>query len=704
MPCNRLSHRPMPCAINHQPQAEQPTAARRNAPMGGARFRSAAARRFRLPVVLALLVMLVGLPALRAFMPDGLAGQTAAHASGSAMLGDSQGPMTWEEFEAQQGRVHEQEEQSVDEAANNERAPAPVGVGQVGWLALERPLAEAPPPFEFGPMDVTQPAPNSLRATLARMRHVAQSDRHRGLVLFLDGAPLPLSQVWELSEAIQEVRKAGRQVAVFAESFTLGGYLLAASADRVLLQRGGMIELAGPAVEEMYLLGLFEKLGVKADLLQKGDFKGAAEPFTQRQPSEAWNQMFDALLDDLYIQIVGHIATHRKLDREQVEHLLAEGFAMSDQELVKAGLVDQLVSRDLEEATGEMFGADFAWDRTMGAAGRSARMDNPFAALSMLMQGARERPLRRPTIGVLHVNGAIQSGDGGQGMLGGQAAGSRTILRAAATMRDEPRIGGVIVRIESPGGSALASEVIWQAVRDLAQHKPVFVSIGGMAASGGYYIAVAGERIYVSPSSLLGSIGVVGGKFVLGDLYQKLGINVHRRSRGPLGDPFNSVEPFTDAQREVVERAFGRIYDQFLDRVKQGRGQRIKDLDAVVGGRVFTGRQAVENGLADRVGGMQTAINDMADRLNFEPGRFDVVEYPRPMALAEYLETMFGVRSGPLPAAGAPFGPQAHERLLAVRAVLGERTWLTIRPHLEGLMLMRSEPALLLMPWALNMP
>ncbi|MCC5831137.1 MAG: signal peptide peptidase SppA [Phycisphaeraceae bacterium] len=614
---------------------------------------------------------------------------------GSAWANENgSGPATWEEFEAQ-----------TREAAENAdgQRPAAGGRPQVGWLSLEQTLIETPPPFSMG--TETGPSRFSMRGVLGQLRHVATSPNHKGLVLFLDGAPLSLSQVWELREAIGEVREADKTVIVFAESYNLRDFLLASAADKVLIQRGGMVELSGLAVEEMYLAGLFEKVGIKADLMQLGDFKGAAEPFTRRAPSEEWDRMFDALLDDLYGQIVGQIAEGRKITREALEKVMAEGFTMSAAKMVESGLVDAVVDRDLREVTGELFGVGFGWDRQMGLSRRSSRMDNPFAALSMLMQ-SRERPLRRTTIGVLHVNGAIQSGDGGQGLLGGSAAGSRTILRAAADLRDEARIAGVVVRIESPGGSAQASEVIWQAIRELAEEKPVYVSIGNMAASGGYYIAAAGERIYVTPSSLVGSIGVVGGKFVLGELYEKLGVSIHRRARGPLGDPFNSVEPFTDEQRRVVRRAFAGIYEQFLDRIRQGRGEKIQDMDAVVGGRVFTGQQAVANGLADEVGGLQAAITGLATKLELAANAYDVVEYPRPMPLAEYLDKVFGVSApGPRQASGAAgFGPQALEGLTAIRAVVGERTWQSARPHLEGLLLLRNEPALLLMPSAVILP
>jgi len=176
--------------------------------------------------------------------------------------------------------------------------------------------------------------------------------------------------------------------------------------------------------------------------------------------------------------------------------------------------------------------------------------------------------------------------------------GSRTMTAALEDALLDDNIKGVVIRLDSPGGSALASEVIWQSVRELKAAKPVYCVIGNMAASGGYYIACATDRIYIQPHSILGSIGVVAGKMTLGGLYDWAGIHVHRRTRGPGGDLFSSVDPFTDEQRELLRDAMTLTYEQFKDRVREGRGDKLPDLDAVDEGMLFTGTQSVANGLA----------------------------------------------------------------------------------------------------------
>jgi protease-4 len=197
---------------------------------------------------------------------------------------------------------------------------------------------------------------------------------------------------------------------------------------------------------------------------------------------------------------------------------------------------------------------------------------------------------------------------------------------------------------------------------------------------------------------------VVGGKIVLGGLYEKLGISVHRRSRGPMGDIFNSVEPFTFRQRAALEAALRRIYDQFLDRIRRGRGSRIApdDLANLAQGRIFTGRQAVDNRLIDKLGGLDQALADLAQRVGLEPGKFDVIEMPAPMSLPEYLDSIFGA-AAPGAAVGAAAVAPDQAALNAAAALLGPQAWNQARMVMTGLLLMRHEPVLTLWPVVLRM-
>lgn len=569
-------------------------------------------------------------------------------------------------------------------------APPQTDASVVGWLELSGALRTGPVPYAWVSSADAGP---SLRDVLTQLRHVARGDQYLGLVIYLDWPELSLTQIDAIRREIGQVRAAGKRVLVFSESYDLKSYLLASAADLILLQHKGDVTLAGLSVEEMYLAGLLELVGAEADLLQIGQFKGAREPLTREGPSAAWSSNMDALLDDLYAQVIGPIARDRGITRDQVEAIMKDSWSMTDRDYLERGLIDRLVDRDLTAVTEVQFGTDFTWDDTMGVrAGVGATVDSPFAFFRMLF----EKPMTatsRATIAVIHARGAIHSGDSqhGGGLLGADTIGSRTLVKALGKARDDGHIKGVVIQIDSPGGSALASEVIWQAVRELAETKPVYAGVGSMAASGGYYIACGADRIYVAPASIVGSIGVVGGKIVLGGLYEKLGIHVTRRSRGPLSDMFNSVEPFTDPQRKAVRSALERVYDQFIDRVSIGRGTRLQDVGAVAEGRLFTGRQAVANGMADRIGAIDDAVTAMADELGLEAGTYDVIHLPPPMSLSEFLGGVLSVRSGAV-------NVQASPAIRAAKRLLGPAAWASVRTSLSGLMQLRHEPVLLMMP------
>jgi protease-4 len=584
----------------------------------------------------------------------------------------------------------------ADNAAVAEAPAAPGAIAPaatvVGWLELTGSLRESPLPFAW----VTEAeAGPSLTSVLRQLHHVAHSKTHKGVVVHLDYPDLDMTQIEAIANALDGVRAAGKKTLVFSEAYDLRTYLLACSADMILLQRRGDVMLSGIGIEEMYLAGLLDKVGVKADFVQVGRFKGAADPLTLDKPSEAWSQNIDALLDDIYGSILERIATGRNLTREQVEAIIQDCWTMNDDELIRRRVVDRVCDRDLIDVTEVEFGDTFTWDEDMGAAPKQAANTNAFAFFQTLFQATSSKP-KRDSIAVVHARGPITSGDSsyGDGLFSGDAIGSRTICEVLSDAGDDHRIKAVVIRIDSPGGSAIASEVIWQSVRQLAEKKPVYASIGGTAASGGYYIACAADEIYVAPDSIVGSIGVVGGKLIAGGLYEKIGIGIHRRSRGPHGDLFNSVDPFTDQQRQMLQLAFEKTYSQFTQRVADGRGRRLADVGAVAEGRLFTGRQAALNGMADKVGGLSDAVRDVAQRVGLQPGRYDVINLPPPMSLPEFLDTIFKTQA---PAVAAPTLGIEH----LARRTLGERRWRAARSIVSGLMQLQREPVLTLMPSAI---
>lgn len=564
----------------------------------------------------------------------------------------------------------------------------------VGWIEIAGMLREGPLPFAW--LDESK-TPDSLEGVLQQLTYVRDHDDHKGVVIFLDQPYLSLTQCSAIADAIREVRDAGKTVMCFAEVYGLQEYLVASAADMILLQHRGAVELQGISVEEMYLAGMLEKIGVKPDLMQVGKYKGADEAMMRTGPSPAWDENYSGLLDDLYQQITRQIADGRGLNAEEVETLFARAWTMTDTELLKARAVDRLVDRDLVDVTEISFGETFEWDGELGLSFESINPDNPFAFFSLLFKEPQVQ-VERPSLAVVYAAGPITSGESeiGDGMFASDTIGSATMVAALEEALLDEDIKGVVLQIDSPGGSALASEIIWQSVREVGREKPVIACVGGMAASGGYYIVSGADEIYVQPQSILGSIGVVGGKITMGGLYDWAGIKVYRRSRGPNADLFNSVEPFTDDQRQLVQLSLQTVYQQFINRVTIGRGDRLPEVAKVAEGRLFTGQTCVENGMADHIGGVDDALAALANQLELEPDGYDIVHLPAPMSLSDYIETMLGFGG-----VHAPSSVQTPAAFAAARQLLGPVAWRQVQRTVHGLMQLQHESALLLSPSAI---
>jgi len=575
-------------------------------------------------------------------------------------------------------------------------APAVVEEDAVGWLVLQGTLREGPLRQAWLSEQDAEP---SLRGVLEQINTIKEDDHYLGLVVYLDMPALTSTQIDAIYDALLELRESGKTVVTFAQAYSTPEYVLASAGNIIALQRSGSVELTGMHIEEMYMAGLLEMLGIQPNFIQIGQYKGASEQMMRQGPSDAWSENMDGLLDGMYQAMLARIAQGRGLETAQVEALMEQSWTLNDEGLIEAGLVDQLCGRDLTEVTEAVFGDDFVWDTEMGLTYDNSMSDAIAANPMMMIAALMQEPMVEtdgPTIQVIHASGEIISGDSsyGDGMFGGQSIGSRTIDQMLTDALYDDNVKAVVLRLDSPGGSALASEVMWQSIRTFGESKPIICSIGPMAASGGYYIASACDVIIVEPRAIVGSIGVVAGKLNLSGLYDMVGINVHTRSRGPNAGMLSSVSNFTDEERERLEASMQMVYDQFRDRVTVGRGNRLGDLDAVDEGMLFTGTQAVESGMADQLGGLDDAIALAAEQANLEPDGYSLMELPHPMSLGAYVESLL---AGP----GLPMGlssPQHSATLSAARALVGENAWTQITRSLHGVTLLRDEQVLLLMP------
>jgi len=555
-------------------------------------------------------------------------------------------------------------------------------------------------------------------ATMARVTDaiagVGQDREAVGLLIRLREAELSLGEAEEIGRAVRAIRDQGKKVYLYAYSLGTPDLVLGSFADEVIVQAGGAVSLPGLYAEEIYLADALSWVGVRADMVQVGDYKGAAEELVNSKPSAEWSQNIDALLDSIYARVRAQLKQGRKLDDAGLDRAMETAWSATAEDARRVGLVDTVL--DLPDLTAHLEKAhgEFAWgDNLLDAEERAPDVSNPFAIIRALLEKPDYGPAR-PTIAVLHIDGAIVDGESTEGgILGGEGSvGSLTIRRALSEIERDDLIKGVIVRIDSPGGSAIASEVIWQGLRRVAEKgKPVWASVGGMAASGGYYVAVGAGKIYVTPASIVGSIGVVGGKMATEGLFKTLRLNVVSRARGPRAD-MESSAPWSDEQRGLVRAKMKETYDLFASRVAAGR--KGIDLSKTAEGRLFTGERAIDLKMADALGGLDDAVGDLAMHMGLEVGDYDVMDYPAPMTLAEMLQSLMGTSGvsasaprvgatawgGLRQAAGAPGGSAAALDGLDALAseALGSARWRAIREPLRALMQLRREPVLLASP------
>lgn len=573
-------------------------------------------------------------------------------------------------------------------------AASPAQEKRIGWIVIDGPIAERPEPLAWllGP-----DAPPTLRDMTASIEAAAAREDIPSLVMHLKDFQSDFSQVLALGAAMDRVRDAGKTVHLFSENYGPMELLLGASADEVIMQRGGMVSFPGLYSEELYLADTLSLVGLQADLIQIGDYKGAADQMARNSASPEWSANIDALLDDLWAQMGERLRKGRRLSEAQWRQVLDRGWSADADLAIELGLVDAAIDVvELKDHVAAAAGTSrITQDLAPEGEGSALDFNNPFALLAMLMEEPDHAPTRE-TIAVIHIDGPIVDGESTDaGLFGGATVGSRTIREALYDIEKEDLVQGVVVRIDSPGGSAIASEIIWQGLRRLAERKPVFVSVGSMAASGGYYIAVGGDRIYVDPASIVGSIGVVGGKIVLGGLFEKIDLGVTPRGRGPHAALLSSTRPWDEAERALVRAEMQNIYELFTRRVTQGRGERV-DLAKIAEGRLFTGRQAVANGMADGIRDFDETIAALAAEVGVDEGEYDVMTWPGPRSLMEMLESMMPMLKSP--SVAAPVSPLRTE---ALRALIGEAAWESVRDALNALVLLRDRRVLLIAPRAI---
>jgi protease-4 len=482
--------------------------------------------------------------------------------------------------------------------------------------------------------------PQHLATLQLELQKVAVDPRLRGVILKITSVDLSFAQVQEIREALQAVQAAGKEVIAWMTGEDVSGngeYYLASAANKVYVSDNTFLPLLGLQASFIFLGDMWEKLDIDMQVEKMKEYKTFGDFLTRESMSEAHREMANSLLDNLNKQLLSAIAAKRGLTPERVQSLI-DAPTLTPEDYHQAGLIDGI--RYFDDLL-----------RELGDGGATTVPTVDLATYSRVK--ATSLGLRRgPKIAVISGVGAITTGRS-RWSASGEVMGADTILEAFDEASEDETVTAIVFRIDSPGGSALASDLIWHAVERAKQAKPVVISMSSVAASGGYYVAAGATKIVAHPATLTGSIGIVFSHANVQGLLDKLGINTEDIGRGRYAQLFAASKSWTAAERQQVQRVMEVLYHTFTRKVAVGRALSVEEVDRIGGGRVWTGAQAKEHGLVDALGGMPTALRLAKEAAGIPMGTDpQLVYYPQPQgvftALLERLRGQLQI-SSPLP-------------------------------------------------------
>lgn len=483
-----------------------------------------------------------------------------------------------------------------------------------------------------------RPPKISLLELGEQFRLIGGDPRVKGVVLHLRPLQMAPAAIESLRDLVKDLRNSGKRVVAWATFYAPSNYLVACAADVILMQPSGEINALGMGRTYPYLARALKKVGIEGDFIPITPYKSAGDMFTRKNMSKEVRKMANWLLDSVYEERINAISESRGIDAEGVRALVDQT-PMPDIQALELSVVDGLLS---EEGLPKYLGSDR----------KPARLAT-FEAAQVTLK--IPPPVRRGKyLAVIPIDGTIMDGTSGRPpikppidlpILTEPRAGDLTVVQAARQALRDKRAAGVVVYVNSPGGSATSSEAMRAALAKLDESKPLVVSMGPVAASGGYWVSTPGRHIFAQPSTITGSIGVILGKIVTGDLLDRLFIGRERIQRGEHTNIYEADTRFTKAEREMLWGSITHIYDLFLDRVMKSRGMTREQVDELGGGRVWTGRQALDNGLVDEIGGLGAAIARAKELAGLSPnapvrmvtvGKTPLVPAANPAAMLEY--------------------------------------------------------------------
>ncbi|MBU8870118.1 MAG: signal peptide peptidase SppA [Gemmatimonadales bacterium] len=428
----------------------------------------------------------------------------------------------------------------------------------------------------------------TLQDVIFALYRAAEDDRITGLVLDMRSLEVDWAKIEEIREAVLAFQGQDKPVIAYLDGAGTREYALAVAADRIIMSPEANIMVLGVTAELDFLKEVLGKLGMEADFIHVGKYKSAPERMTRTSPTEANREMIVSIVEDRFEILLDMLATGRDTDLETVSHWIDIGMFDTETALAE-GLADTSLYYE------EMLDLHFPEDEVT------------FLADYVLDPGSS--PRSEHEVGVVFITGVIMPGESRFDRWQGKIAGSETVVDDLRRMGEDSDIGAVILRVDSPGGSALASDLIWREIREVRKEKPIIVSMSGMAASGGYYVSCLADSIFADPGTLTGSIGVYAGKMSRTAMYEKIGVQREFITRGRNALLFSDEGTFTPGQRELFTGQMERFYQRFLGKVAQGRDLEMDAVHAVAQGRVWTGRQGLHHNLVDELGGFRRSLD-----------------------------------------------------------------------------------------------
>ncbi|MDA1029293.1 MAG: signal peptide peptidase SppA [Bacteroidetes bacterium] len=465
-----------------------------------------------------------------------------------------------------------------------------------------------------------------LHSMIAAIDAATTDSRIKGIWIRSNGMLSSWASLEAIRRSLEAFKASGKPILATSKNHFMmeSEYYVASVADSIFLEPESIFEFNGFAMTSTFYGDLFEKLGIEAEVVRSGKYKGAVEAYTRSSMSPENREQLQALLDGVKTSFVSSVAASRNLRPEQVDLLMNRDAMFSAREALDNGLVDGLIFEDE------------VMDKLRLISGSDS--SKTLVTVSASNYAARLKPTKSSDkIAVVHITGTMMSGAPADSPLtGGGMAGSETIAKAIQQARDRTGVRAMVVRINSPGGFAPAGDAMLREVKRTATEMPVVISMGDVAASGGYWVATGGNRIFAENNTITGSIGVFSMFLnVSGLVEDKIGITFDNVTTGPYADMFSGMRGYSEAERAILGKATDGTYQTFLEKVAKSRGMSVEAAQEIAQGRVWTGSDALRVGLVDEIGGLDAAIAYAQKAAKLDPGTVEIVRYPAPRSLLD---------------------------------------------------------------------